>query len=355
MRQPPHPRMDIPISLAVYQQLLGASNRTGFEKEYWEIAAEAVDEWMRRHDPDAISMPETSGYQWKSLFLPNGTLLRTIFDGKNHHCLVENDQILYQGHAVTPSGFVNEVGGIRRNAWRYTWILLPDDKHWKLADTLRVRERALRAHRPARTHYQAPAAAQPCANCAASPPSSPASHAPASHTPASHTAASHAPASHTSASHAPASHAPASYAPSSHTPASHTPASQTSTSYAPAASAPAPSSLHPGAEPEAADCEDEINLTPARQDKPARTHTPQEASRQHRSGSTLLPLRCRRGADRRTSGQHRIAPLLSDPPPFSYPPLPGEVPLPPLDLVHALDEERPETRFQLWSPTRRTT
>jgi hypothetical protein len=38
-------------------------------------------------------MPATSGYQWKHLFLPNDTLLRTIFNGKNFHCLAEGDHI----------------------------------------------------------------------------------------------------------------------------------------------------------------------------------------------------------------------------------------------------------------------
>src|SRR4051812_2934055 len=99
--------MDIPISLEVWQRLCGASFDTGYEKEDWEIAAEAIDDWMRRHKPDAISMNVAKGYQWKSQFLPDSTLLRTVFGGKNYHCLVENDQILYNGKAVSPSGFVN--------------------------------------------------------------------------------------------------------------------------------------------------------------------------------------------------------------------------------------------------------
>jgi hypothetical protein len=48
-------------------------------------------------------MPATSGYQWKHLFLPNGTLLRTIF----------NDRKI-----ISPSGFANAVGGVQRNAWK---------------------------------------------------------------------------------------------------------------------------------------------------------------------------------------------------------------------------------------------
>ncbi len=144
-RQHPDRKMDIPISMEIWQKLLGASQDSGYQKEDWEIAAEAIDEWTRRHRPDAISMPLVHGYQWKSAFLPDGTLLRTVFGGKNYHCLVEGDRILYNGQAVSPSGFVNAVGGIRRNAWRCTWILFPDAKDWTLADTLRTGERPRRA------------------------------------------------------------------------------------------------------------------------------------------------------------------------------------------------------------------
>ena len=159
-RHHPDHQMDIPISLKVYHQLIGAAQKTGYEKEDWEIAAEAIDEWIRRHDPDALAMPAATGYQWKHQFLPSGTLLRTVFGGKNYHCLVEGDRILYDGQAVSPSGFANAVGGIRRNAWRCIWILFPDSKDWKLADSLRTRERPRRARKPAAA-IQPPPMAQP--------------------------------------------------------------------------------------------------------------------------------------------------------------------------------------------------
>ena len=162
-RHHPDPQMSIPVTLLKYQQLLGASNSTGFEKEDWEIAAEAIDDWLRRHHPDAIPMPTIKGYQWKSVFLPDGTLLRTVFGGKNHHCLIEDDKVLYNGQPVSPSQFVNAVGGVRRNAWRCTWILFPDTKEWKLADTLRGRAR------PKRTAKQAPVLQQgPSTQCGVS-------------------------------------------------------------------------------------------------------------------------------------------------------------------------------------------
>lgn len=140
----PDNQTHLPISLDVYNQLQWASCTTGYEREDWEIATEAIDEWVRRHDPNALLKSAHAGYQWKRLFLPDGTVLRTVFAGKNHHCVVEGDRIVYDKHAVSPSGFVNAVGGIRRNAWKSTWILFPDSKDWKLADSLRTRERRAR-------------------------------------------------------------------------------------------------------------------------------------------------------------------------------------------------------------------
>ncbi|MEJ7805425.1 MAG: hypothetical protein WKG03_05840, partial [Telluria sp.] len=160
----------IPISMQVHYQLLRASTDTGFEKEDWEIAAEAIDEWVRRHDPDALSTPPHSGYQWKHLFLPDGTVLRTVFGGKNYHCVIEGDRIVFNGKDVSPSGFVNAAGGIRRNAWLCTWILFPDTRQWQLAD-------ALRSKRPRRPRTQE----RPTALAPATPPaaaSAPASVAP---------------------------------------------------------------------------------------------------------------------------------------------------------------------------------
>jgi hypothetical protein len=59
---------------------------------------------------------------------------------KNYHCRVENDPILYAGHAVSPSGFLNAVGVIGRNAWRSISILLPKEKELQLADCSRNRQ-----------------------------------------------------------------------------------------------------------------------------------------------------------------------------------------------------------------------
>lgn len=54
-RHHPAPRSDVAISAETFKQLLDATFKSDFEKEDWEIAAEAIDEWTRRHNPDAIA------------------------------------------------------------------------------------------------------------------------------------------------------------------------------------------------------------------------------------------------------------------------------------------------------------
>jgi hypothetical protein len=128
--------MELPISMETYQQLVSASVDCGFEKEMWEIGAEAIRDWLVRNAPDSFGKPVTSGYQWKDVFLPAGTLLRTIYQGKNYHSIVEDDYLLFQGNPMSPSRFANSVGNGGRNAWNVIWVLLPESRTWQLAATL---------------------------------------------------------------------------------------------------------------------------------------------------------------------------------------------------------------------------
>jgi hypothetical protein len=48
-----------------------------------------------------------AGYQWKQVFLPEGTTLRACFGGRPYFATVEGAQIQYGGHAISPSGFAN--------------------------------------------------------------------------------------------------------------------------------------------------------------------------------------------------------------------------------------------------------
>jgi hypothetical protein len=91
----------------------------------------------RPNDAPVDSRTLLSGYQWKGLFLPCGTVLRTSFKGRNFQATVDGDCVMFDGRAVSPSEFVNAVGGTARNAWRAVWLLFPDEKIWRIAATCR--------------------------------------------------------------------------------------------------------------------------------------------------------------------------------------------------------------------------
>lgn len=78
------------------------------------------------------------GYQWKGVFLPQGTKLRANFDKKPYFAVVQGAQIKYGEHTVSPSCFANLYGSGNRNAWKVIWLRLPDSDTWLLADVYRA-------------------------------------------------------------------------------------------------------------------------------------------------------------------------------------------------------------------------
>ncbi|HZV66271.1 MAG TPA: hypothetical protein VFG03_15300 [Telluria sp.] len=79
------------------------------------------------------------GYQWKCLFLPDGTELRMRFGGEVFYARVLEDAIVYQGQRLSPRQLTIAIAGDGHNAWRELWLLLPGESTWKLA-CLRRRE-----------------------------------------------------------------------------------------------------------------------------------------------------------------------------------------------------------------------
>ncbi|MES2324984.1 MAG: hypothetical protein V4633_22235 [Pseudomonadota bacterium] len=140
-RHHPNYEASLPITAEEYRQLQSAATATFFELEFWEIGSMAIRDWLANNQPQAIALPAVAGYQWKNVFLPNGTVLRTVFNGKNFHCHVKDDGIKYEGKEVSPSGFANAAGGTRRNAWKVVWVLMPNTSTWTLAGELRGKRR----------------------------------------------------------------------------------------------------------------------------------------------------------------------------------------------------------------------
>jgi hypothetical protein len=104
---------------------------------------EAIDNYIKA--PPAQQQPEApseAGYQWKQVFLPEGTRLRAFFAGQPYYATVEGAQIKYGEHAVSPSCFANLHGSGNRNAWKAIWLHLPGSDEWLPADVYRAARRA---------------------------------------------------------------------------------------------------------------------------------------------------------------------------------------------------------------------
>ncbi|KQW93659.1 hypothetical protein ASC94_13730 [Massilia sp. Root418] len=88
------------------------------------------------------AVPSEAGYQWKQVFLPEGTRLRASFGKQPYYATVEGAQIKYGDHAVSPSCFANLHGSGNRNAWKAIWLRFPGSDEWLLADVCRSARKA---------------------------------------------------------------------------------------------------------------------------------------------------------------------------------------------------------------------
>ncbi len=86
------------------------------------------------------------GVQWKNVFLPDGTHLRTEYRGEADFAKVVIGTIVTDDGATwTPSLFANRYAS-GRNAWRYIWLRFPGDDHWVRAARCRERVDATEQH-----------------------------------------------------------------------------------------------------------------------------------------------------------------------------------------------------------------
>lgn len=83
--------------------------------------------------------PPMRGFQWKNLFLPDGTKLRTTYRHATEFAKVVGDRIVSEdGARLTPSRFANRYAK-GRNAWRFVWLRFPGNDAWSRAADCRSR------------------------------------------------------------------------------------------------------------------------------------------------------------------------------------------------------------------------
>lgn len=118
------------------------------------FVADLVQRWLVI-DTERLALrkngPPMRGFQWKKLFLPNGTRLRTSYRNAAQFAKVVGDHIVSDdGTRLTPSRFAN-LHAQGRNAWRFVWLRFPGEDDWSLAADCRSRLNALKQGKPLAT------------------------------------------------------------------------------------------------------------------------------------------------------------------------------------------------------------
>jgi hypothetical protein len=101
------------------------------------IAAAMKPEPVQGAGP-ALEGAAAQGYQWKQVFLPEGTVLRASFGRQPYYAAVEGGEIKYGEFSLSPSAFANLQGSGNRNAWKAVWLRFPGFKDWVRADECRA-------------------------------------------------------------------------------------------------------------------------------------------------------------------------------------------------------------------------
>jgi hypothetical protein len=130
-------------------RLISQLKLRGGTQDLSEVVTSAIELWLREQSKLAAGTDPASvrGYQWKTLFLPDGTELRSWSYGEYNYARVVGDEIIHKGRSVSPNQFAQAFARSFRNAWMDLYIKRPEDKQFKNAGRLR-QELAEQAARP---------------------------------------------------------------------------------------------------------------------------------------------------------------------------------------------------------------
>jgi hypothetical protein len=128
--------VSVQISSALFLDLANYLQEYGDERDPAEVVEAALASWLCVARGDS-QIAELSGYQWKRLFLPEGTELKMNYHGAYAFAKVVGNSVVYDGRPTTPNKFVADVAGTPRNAWEVLWLRLPGQRHWRNARFIR--------------------------------------------------------------------------------------------------------------------------------------------------------------------------------------------------------------------------
>lgn len=129
----------VPVSTYTIHELLDYLRDHASTQDVDDAIETAIRYWLaemqqRAHMP---ARQPLRGYQWKSLFLPEGTQIRVFYQADCAYAQVIGEKIIFNGESVSPNRLANMDGGGVRNAWRDLSIRFPGEKNWRKAFVLR--------------------------------------------------------------------------------------------------------------------------------------------------------------------------------------------------------------------------
>lgn len=136
----------IPVGVPtnVYLDLAFQLRKSGDLRSPDQVVALAIKSWLASR----VGKLSGQGYQWKELFLPDGTDLRMRYRGVWHYASVEGDRLMYSGEPVSPREWGLMVTGNVRNPWRDVWIRRSIRDCWTRASASRAAPSAREAGVP---------------------------------------------------------------------------------------------------------------------------------------------------------------------------------------------------------------
>jgi hypothetical protein len=132
--------MTLQVDTDTLLRLISQLKIRGGTQDLSAVINSAIEFWMREQSKLSKGSDPASlrGYQWKSLFLPEGTELRSWSYGECNYARVVGDEIIHNGKSVTPNQFAQSFARSTRNAWEDLRVRRPEDKQYKPACHLRA-------------------------------------------------------------------------------------------------------------------------------------------------------------------------------------------------------------------------
>ncbi len=134
--------INVPVPISSFLGLVDFLKEQGSKRDPVQTVETAIEYWIdnaswKQEDLMPEIFTKDRGYRWKRVFLPHGTRIRMRYKGKYYYAQVQEDEIIYEGRAISPSELANNVTNSSRNAWRDLEIRRPEDDEWYSADDLR--------------------------------------------------------------------------------------------------------------------------------------------------------------------------------------------------------------------------